>query len=170
MRSGHAVLSVGRILAWARDHRRRTGVWPADGDGPVVGMPCVTWREIDRSLLLGRRGLPGGDSLTRLLGRRLGARTEPLPPPLALWQIIRWADRHRRRTGRWPTAAAGPVEGVPGESWQKVDRALRDGRRGLPGGDSLSRLLHRYGRGPTRGRPRREPAASALPAASAARR
>src|SRR5437868_3475708 len=32
---------------------------------------------------------------------------------------------------------------TPGETWQGVDRALRRGQRGLPGGNSLSGLLTR---------------------------
>jgi hypothetical protein len=40
---------------------------------------------------------------------------------------------NRVRDGRW-------VWGT-GESWRAIDGALRDGRRGLPGGSSLARLL-----------------------------
>jgi hypothetical protein len=64
-------------------------------------------------------------------------------PPLTVAQILRWADRHRRHTGDWPTVLSGPVGAAPGLTWSGVDKALRDGRRGLPGGDSLPRLLRR---------------------------
>jgi hypothetical protein len=72
-------------------------------------------------------------------------------PPLTVEQILAWADAYHGRTGRWPAAASGPVEGAPGETWANVNAALSDGYRGLPGGDSLARLLdRRRGRGPGR--------------------
>jgi hypothetical protein len=67
-------------------------------------------------------------------------------PHLTVTQILRWADAHRGRTGRWPTAATGPVAGAPGEHWAAINSALRFGLRGLPGGDSLAQLLVRHGR------------------------
>jgi hypothetical protein len=69
---------------------------------------------------------------------------------LTVAQILRWADAHHRRTGRWPTAGGGPAVGAPGEGWHAIDNALRLGLRGLPGGDSLPLLLVRHGRKPRR--------------------
>jgi DNA-directed RNA polymerase specialized sigma24 family protein len=57
--------------------------------------------------------------------------------------VLSWADRFRRRTGKWPSAVAGRVEGAPGLTWSAVDKALRYGYHGMPGGDSLARLLQR---------------------------
>ena len=62
-------------------------------------------------------------------------------PPLTVEQILAWADAYRARTGRWPTATSGPVPEAPGEIWAGIDRELRGGGRGLPGGYSLARLL-----------------------------
>jgi hypothetical protein len=64
-------------------------------------------------------------------------------PQLTVAQVLAWADAHQARVGRWPTKLSGPVLGVPGETWPALDQALRRGWRGLPGGDSLSRLLGR---------------------------
>jgi hypothetical protein len=64
-------------------------------------------------------------------------------PPLTAHQIVSWADAHFARTGSWPTVPSGAVAGAPGETWRKVDIALRQGHRGLRGGDTLGRLLHR---------------------------
>jgi hypothetical protein len=69
-------------------------------------------------------------------------------PKLTIGKILRWADALHRRTGRWPTARSGPVRGAPGERWRAIDRALWHGRRGLPGSDTLARLLVRGGRRP----------------------
>src|SRR6516165_8847781 len=70
--------------------------------------------------------------------------------------ILRWADAHRQRTGSWPHARSGPVDGAPGQTWGAVNRALARGGRGLPGGSSLARLL-----GESRGRRDRAPALDA---------
>ena len=67
--------------------------------------------------------------------------------PLTAEQILAWADAHFGRTGRWPSANAGPVAGAPGETWGKIHTALYDGYRGLPGVDSLAKLLRRHQRG-----------------------
>jgi hypothetical protein len=67
-------------------------------------------------------------------------------PELTIAKVLRWADAHHRRTGRWPSAISGPVRGVRGETWQAINLALYNGHRGLPGDDSLARLLVRHGR------------------------
>jgi hypothetical protein len=97
----------------------------------------------------GGRGLAGGLPLSRLLAQRRGKPARREPTPLTAGLILGWADRHRERTGRWPSAASGPVQGAPGEVWRALDIDLRGGFRGLPGGDSLARLLERE-RGHTR--------------------
>jgi hypothetical protein len=64
----------------------------------------------------------------------------------SLWleQILSWADAHRARLGSWPSGKSGPVAGVPGLTWSAIEDALRRGYRGMPGGDSLARLLNRH--------------------------
>src|SRR5262245_51979584 len=64
-------------------------------------------------------------------------------PNLTLQQILAWADRHYRPTSAWPIIDSGQVKGRPNEKWKRIDRALREGSRGLPGGSSLARLLER---------------------------
>jgi hypothetical protein len=143
VRNVHALprLTEARVLRWARAHRKRTGRWPSEGAGRVLGTQGEVWRNIDAALRDGTRGLPGGDSLARLLQRRAGARHRLHPPPLSVAQILAWAKVHQTAVGNWPTARSGPICGVPGETWHGVNRALRLGRRGLPGGDSLALLL-----------------------------
>jgi hypothetical protein len=134
-------LRLSRILAWADAHRERTGAWPRARGGPVADALGETWRGVDDALRTGRRGLPGGSSLARLLGERRGVRSRRYPPRLAEKKVLAWADRHRGRAGEWPTYRSGPVEGTPGETWRMVDTALRGGGRGLRGGRSLAALL-----------------------------
>src|SRR5690242_16006762 len=61
--------------------------------------------------------------------------------PLSIKQILTWACIHRETTGHWPTKDSCPIIGAKLETWLGVDRALRDGLRGLPGGGSLAQLL-----------------------------
>jgi hypothetical protein len=139
-------LTVAQILRWADAHRRRTGEWPTCRSGVIPGAPGESWAKADEALRCGRRGLPVGGSLALLLSERRGRRTRVALPPLTEAQILAWADAHHRQTGRWPSTSSGPVAGVAGEHWMTINSALRDGLRGLPGGDSLSRLLVRHGR------------------------
>jgi hypothetical protein len=106
-----------------------------------------TWGAVNRALARGGRGLPAGSSLARLLEGRRGRRNQAHAPPLDPGQILRWADAHFRRTNRWPCATTGLVPDAPGETWGAVASALWAGHRGLPGGDTLARLLRRHGRG-----------------------
>ena len=65
----------------------------------------------------------------------------PIHQSMSLRQILKWADEHRGRTGKWPTMQSGQVQDVPNKTWRSIDTALRLGFRGLAGGSSLSRLL-----------------------------
>jgi hypothetical protein len=69
-------------------------------------------------------------------------------PRLIRRKILKWADHHFNRTGKWPTCESGPVADAPGETWSAVNLALWQGFRGLPGGSSLATLLDEFRRGP----------------------
>jgi hypothetical protein len=134
-------LAVPQILAWADAHHARTGQWPRFGDGPIPEEPGETWANVQTSLQRGSRGLPGGSTLPQLLARERGVRPQRRRPLLTIPEILRWADAHLARTGRWPAARSGRIPEAPGETWAGVHKALRKGLRGLPGGSSLVRLL-----------------------------
>jgi hypothetical protein len=136
-------LTEGAIARWARRHRRATGAWPTQGAGAVEGHPEEVWCNLDAALRVGRRGLPGGDSLALLLARRFGRRNRAASPALSEKMILAWADDHHSRTGAWPTGSCGPVDASPRDTWAAADDALRRGGRGLPGGSSLADLLAR---------------------------
>ena len=89
----------------------------------------------------GYRGLPTRCSLATFLATHRGKRNRSQLPPLTIQQILQWADANHQLTGRWPTPLSGPVVGAAGETWQAINHALRDGRRGLPGRMSLGKLL-----------------------------
>ncbi len=137
-------LTEAAILTWADAHHRRTGTWPTKESGPVPDGPLgTTWRQVDNTQCFGLRGLPGGSSLARLLAEHRGVRNQGALPPLTEGQILGWAEVHRRRTGKLPTAGSGPIAEAPWETWKWVDSALREGRRGLRRGSTRPSLLDR---------------------------
>ena len=137
-------LTIERILAWADAHHARTGRWPTAKGGPVESVPGEGWGKINDALKQGYRGLPDGSSLARLLARERGVRNPAVPRPrLTISQILVWTDAHHVRTGRWPSSLSGPVKDMPGEAWGKINYALKQGCRGLPGGSSLALLLEK---------------------------
>ncbi len=139
-------LTVKQILRWADAHFRRTGRWPIAISGPIAEAADENWAGIEGALIFGRRGLPGGSSLACLFAEQRGRRHNRHPPTLSVRQILDWADAHFRRTGRWPSAHSGPIDGGLGENWSAIESALNNGRRGLSGGSSLHRLLVKHGR------------------------
>lgn len=141
LRRAQGHLNLDQILAWADEHRRRTGDWPTLRSGPVSSDWGGTWSAINACLHQGNRGLPGGSSLARLLHTHRGVRHSTERPPLTEQQVLAWADEHRKRTGDWPHRDSGPVKMSPEDTWNAVDLALRRGKRGLSGGSSLARLL-----------------------------
>jgi hypothetical protein len=139
-------LTVKGILAWADAYHVKNGKWPNRESGPIDGAPGETWTAVKIALSHGRRGLPGGSSLTQLLAQRRGAPNHAAPKSLSIAKILAWADAHQARTGMWPNSDTGPIADAPGDTWGAVDNALKVGRRGLRGGSSLARLLQRHRR------------------------
>ena len=142
--------TVERILAWADAHHARRGCWPTCASGRIEETGRETWSIVNAHLTRGGRGLPGGQNLASFLVEHRGVRIKNHLPPLRVEQILAWADAHHAAHGTWPTCVGGPVDGVPGESWNSIHRALDEGWRGLPGGTKLSQLLAEHGRIPAR--------------------
>jgi hypothetical protein len=138
-------LTIRQILAWADAHHRRTGRWPSFcTKAPLPDAPGENWAAINASLRDGLRGLPGGETLAHLLVRYRNVRRTIYVPALTVPQILRYADAHARKTGHLPSCGSGPVDGVPGLTWNAIDIALTRGGRGLPPGFTLATLLERY--------------------------
>jgi hypothetical protein len=138
---GQPPLTVEQILAWADAHLARTGAWPTKKSGFLPEAKNEKWCDLDGALQHGRRGLPGGSSLPKLLAEHRGVRNRMQLPPLTDETILAWADAHRQRSGAWPTAKSGAVTEASGETWMAIQMALNHGHRGLPGGSSLALLL-----------------------------
>src|SRR5215471_6525529 len=135
-------LKIAQILEWTDEFHREKGRWPHHFDGRIRGAGEDTWARVNDALANGNRGLKGGSSLARLLFVHRGVRSPRNVPPLTEQQILRWARSHFKRTGKWPHDRSGPVHDVHGETWTAIDLALSRGKRGLPGGSSLARLLN----------------------------
>lgn len=133
--------TLEQVLARADALRSRTGGWPGGQDGPIADAPRETWRAVEQARAGGLRGLPGGDTLARLPTRHPGKRNRKALPPLSLDQIRGWVLAHFRRTGGRPSRKGGPISDAPGETWNAVDQALPHGRRGMPGGSSLPKVI-----------------------------
>ncbi len=144
-------LSIEQILIWADVHRKQRGKWPTSRSGVVRGGCGEKWWNINEALIHGWRGLPGGDTLPRLLARYRGCRNPRGQAPLAAEQVLAWADAYRQRTGRWPSATGQPIPEASGLTWRAINLALTRGHRGLPGGTSLAKLLRQH-RGGSSGR------------------
>lgn len=137
-------LTIKQILAWADAHHRRTGRWPHAKSGSVVGAAGEIWYSIDKALIKGLRGLKPGQSLCDLLENHRGRRNIMRLPRLSEKQILAWADAFYARHHHWPRLYSGRIPGTGGETWANVGACLCAGRRGLPGGSSLTRLLARH--------------------------
>ena len=130
-------LTEEQILAWADAHYARTGQWPSATSDRIRGT-SENWAAINIALNNGRRGLPGGVTLARLLRARRGA--SRVGVVLTEEQVLAWADAHYARTGKWPISTSGRIPGT-NENWTAINGALYAGCRGLPGGVSLALLL-----------------------------
>jgi hypothetical protein len=137
-------LTVTLILGWADHHLHKIGKYPNANAGPVLSPAAplaINWRKIDNALRRGFFGLPGRNSLARVLEKHRGLRNRSNLPRLTDGTILAWADHHRDRTGKWPTENAGPTLGANGETWGNINAALRVGIRGLKGRRTLAQLI-----------------------------
>lgn len=134
-------LTVVQILSWVDRHKQRTGSWPQKSSGAIADAPGETWAAIQAALRAGRRGLPEGLTIAHLLAQYRGLKHPDLRSKLSVPKLVAWAQAHRERAGVWPTLHSGAIIEASGETWRKVDAALRNGLRGLAGDSSLSRLL-----------------------------
>jgi hypothetical protein len=138
-------LKVNTVLSWADAHKRRTGEWPTPDSGPIPEAPGETWNAIALALARGKRGIKKRSTLAQLLARRRGRDNRMGRPLLTPARILTLAEAHHLLYCEWPTHKSGPV-GTTGDTWRALDKALRNGSRGLPGGSSLFRLLKDHGK------------------------
>ncbi len=140
-----APIAIPQVLDWTDEVHARTGKWPTNNSDRVAGTD-ETWKRIDEALRKGLRGLPGGMSLAMLLETHGRKRSIRNLPPFSIPQILTWVDEYRLETGEWLKRTSGRISGTE-ETWGKVETALSQGQRELPGGSSLAKLLDEHRRG-----------------------
>ncbi|MCO5164998.1 MAG: DEAD/DEAH box helicase family protein [Planctomycetes bacterium] len=128
-------LSDELVAGWAHAFRARHGRWPTKKDGQIDGAPPgETWTRIGAAIVNGLRDIRRRTSLAQFLFESCGA-----PPPgsvrreLTLEFVTTMAVAYLQREGTWPHAATcDPELEKAGETWHRIDRALRTAGRGLP--------------------------------------
>lgn len=133
-------LSYEQILSWADSHNKRAGRWPTVYSGRVYNTK-ENWRGVDVALRRGSRGLPGGCTLARFLLEKRGVPDRDIRNQVGIWKILRWADEHHARHGKWPSRESGMIPDSGGVTWSRVDSELRRGMRRVPQGTTLSEFL-----------------------------
>lgn len=143
------------VAAWATAFQREHGRWPTRDDGPIRGASRgETWSKVGAAIEQGLRTLKRRTSLAAFCAEVCGA---PAPGTvrraLSVEQIVADARAYHERTGSWPTPASDdPALSARNDSWNKIDRALRDGGRGLPR-TTLVKLLAEHAGARNRNRP-----------------
>jgi len=139
-RTNTAALSEALILEWADKHFADHNAWPTRKSG-LVNDASENWANIDQLLRIGLRGLTPAKGLTAFLAKhRRVYRHHSVKPPLSERQILQWADQFFQSHG-WYPAISETEAPAKGETWQRIDAALRSGIRTLKGGSSLWILL-----------------------------
>ena len=137
-------LTIKQILKWADAHHTRTRRWPGALSGSIPRSGGENWNGIQHTLFRGGRGLRSGNTIAKILDRHRGVRNSGDLPALRIHQILRWADSHHKRTGKWPTNKSRALPQTRGEKWSAIHCCLQTGLRGLPPGSSLARLLSKH--------------------------
>jgi hypothetical protein len=136
-------LTRQQIIEWARLYHMRTGTWPRRDSGRIASAPNLSWSTVHNTLKRGGMHLPGGETLTTLLREEFLLWSSRGHRRLSVPLILKWADEHRGRTGRWPVVMSGQVPRQK-HTWAAINEALKHGRCGLPGGTSVARLLRQH--------------------------
>jgi hypothetical protein len=141
---------IKEIITWGNAHYVRHGAWPTKRSGAIPDSGGLTWLIVSESLRQRKRIPEDCRKLEGLFARRRLNRAVRRPADLTIAQILNWADDHFAAKGRWPSARSRGLHGphnLPRLSWRIIDDALRQGLRGLPGGQSLDQVLEAGGRG-----------------------
>jgi hypothetical protein len=147
------VLHVSELLDEIDAFHRARRRYPRSDDGAVNGRTDLTWCGVDQALRKGNRGLRPGSSLARFLQEHRGVRNRMRPPAFARTEVLAWLDAHHKREGEYPSCYSGRIPESPDDTWMAVDQALRQGRRGFPGGASLADFIAEHRGFPNRSKP-----------------
>ena len=119
------------------DHDKYPSVKSGDAS-KYIGFK-ITWVAINQSLDHGRRGLPGGSSLSKLRQKySLGSLTEDL--------IVKAMKNYHEEHGKYPSGKRGDASKYFGFkiAWSAINQCLKRDSQGLPGKSSLGKLKKKY--------------------------
>lgn len=151
-RFNHIPLTVEKVLSWIDEYRLYAGEYPdTEGTEMILGASGETWKDIDRALREGQRGLPSGQetcTLAEFIKRHRLAKdkpkgTKPVLSNLNQSAIIAWAREFERATGRLPRVTDGTIPGTT-ETWAGINAAMSDGTRGFESGSTLRDFLAKH--------------------------
>ena len=126
-------LTIEQILAWADAYFEAAGTVAERGVRTDRRGPEDKLESDQHVAAKGRRGLPGGTTLERLLVEHRGEPAKRRHIELTVEQILAWADTHYEAAGSWPTAASGPVARCSGAHMELGQHHAAQGRPGPAG-------------------------------------
>ena len=145
--TGEKPLTEDFIVKAIKSYYEEHGKYPSCESGDAskyIGFK-ITWSAIDTCLREGLRGLPGGSTLAQLKqDYNLG-----IEPDLTEDLIVKAIKDYFEEHDKYPPCSSGDASKYIGFkiTWLAIDRCLRDGNRGLPGGSSLFKLRKEYNLG-----------------------
>lgn len=135
-----SALSIEKIKEWALSHYESIGSWPTTTSGLIPNSDGETWGGIDIRLRQGGRGLPGGSKLSILLAEHFSVRNRENKTRFTELEILEWLEKWYVQHGSYPTSISGSIPGTEGLTWATIEKALKQGRYGLPKGYTLARF------------------------------
>lgn len=141
-------LSDGVVGGWAKAFHAAHGRWPTRKDGQIPGaLDGETWARVAAAIEQGLRSLRPRPSLGAFCAEVCGApEAGSVRRPLTVVSVLIAAAEYHRQHGEWPgPESVDPALEAQGESWRRIDRALRDGGRGLPRTTLVKLLAERSG-------------------------
>ena len=115
-------LTIEQILEWGELHKIKTGKYPTYISNSDFLPKGESWLEINQSLYYGERNLPPNTTLLMLFGEEA---------PLTRYQVLRWAKEYKKFYGTIPNINSSNDTLPAGETWKKIDLAIKNHNRGL---------------------------------------
>jgi hypothetical protein len=145
IRCAYPNLTKEIIINWVRSYIDKHKRKPYKSDGIVEfaegEFKGIIWNSINSALNRGNRGLPGNSSLSDLIEENFDIKNPKNAPQLSENSICDLIQTFIDLYERKPQSTDENVPGIEGLSWANIDRRLREGSYGLPGGSSLAQLI-----------------------------
>lgn len=125
----------GATRRWGEAYYAVHGKWPGRRSGIVAEFPTLSWRLLDDWMRDGRNGFQAGGSLITFFGVNY-------LPDLEVAEVQQWVANYVAIHGVPPPTDDTVVPECPGMTWRNLNKCLRLGRRGLPGGMTLRMLAN----------------------------